>query len=301
MIPVFVPFAFIGIVVGGLGIFSKIYRNRQAGKKNMGCVDATGYLTRHTAARAYEPWFPSHPERDTYITLLQQTDPAPSDVLLKAALLRRAVADVTRIFRIRDDKAALTALLQKGSISDDLWANFQAAERELEAEIVEVVTEANTFVEGWGQIIFQSAGEVVQNEKYRDIFANIPKQKTALGTYSLVIKIITRTAHHCHLVIFQMPSWVSSGPQSGLDHPPLHLRYRPYPYRTVQIPPCQLNRHPNAPNELLPPLPPLTGRQAMARRHFHPLPPPNSISNFRLLRVATLKYLISCFTVFSYH
>ncbi|KAF9520595.1 hypothetical protein BS47DRAFT_1311575 [Hydnum rufescens UP504] len=161
MIPVFVPFAFIGIVVGGLGIFSKIYRNRQA-------------------ARAYEPWFPSHPERDTYITLLQQTDPAPSDALLKAALLRRAVADVTRIFRIRDDKAALTALLQKGSISDDLWANFQAAERELEAEIVEVVTEANTFVEGWGQIIFQSAGEVVQNEKYRDIFANIPKQKTAL-------------------------------------------------------------------------------------------------------------------------
>lgn len=104
-----------------------------------------------------------------------------------------------------------------------------------------------------------------------------------------------------------MPSWVSSGPQSGLDHPPLHLRYRPYPYRTVQMPPCQLNRRPNVPNELPLPHPPLTGRQAMGPRHFHPPLPPNSISNFPLLRVATLKglqrkrtngnkplYLVSC-------
>lgn len=101
---------------------------------------------------------------------------------MKAALLRRAVADVRRIFRIREDKTALQALLQKGSIDDELWVNFQAAEKELEAEIVEVVTEANTFAEGWGQFIFQSAGEIIQNEKHRDIFSKIASNRKALGT-----------------------------------------------------------------------------------------------------------------------
>jgi len=91
------------------------------------------------------------------------------------------VADVRRIFRIREDKTALASLLQKGSIDEELWANFQQAEKELEAEIVEVVTEANTFVEGWGQIIFQSAGEIVQNEKHRDIFTKIVENKKGLG------------------------------------------------------------------------------------------------------------------------
>jgi translocation protein SEC66 len=145
----------------------------------------TGLLkgSRHVSARNYVPWFPTHPDRDAYISLLQQTDPKPSDSLLKAALLRRAVADVRRILRVRDDKAALAALLQKGSIDEELWVNFQQAEKELEAEIVEVVTEANTFVEGWGQIIFQSAGEIVQNEKHRDIFAKIAQNKKELGAY----------------------------------------------------------------------------------------------------------------------
>jgi len=162
MIPVYVPFAFIAVVVGGLGLFSKIYRRRQA-------------------VRRYEPWFPSHPERDIYITLLQQTDPPASEALLKAALLRRAVANVSRAFRVREDKTALNNLLVKGSIGDDLWNSFLGAEKELEAEIYEVITEANSYVEGWGSIIFQSASEILQNEKYREIFVNIPKKKGRNG------------------------------------------------------------------------------------------------------------------------
>ncbi|KAG8923111.1 translocation protein S66 [Tulasnella sp. 417] len=154
-----VPVTYITLLVGSLLIFSRIYRKR-------------------TAARIaqQEPWFPSHPERDTYISLLQMQPPV-SDVLLKAALLRRAVTDVQRILAFREDKAALQALLQKGSIGDDLWNAFLAAEKELEAEIVEVVGEANSFREGWGQFIFQSASEVVNNMKHRDIFLSVPKMK----------------------------------------------------------------------------------------------------------------------------
>jgi len=156
-IPLLVPLTYISLLIGALYTFSKVYRKR-------------------TAARIakLERWFPSHPERDTYISLLQLSPP-PSEVLLKAALLRRAAADVHRIMSLRDDKTALQALLQKGSVDDDLWNAFTAAEKELEAEIVEVVNEANSFREGWGQFIFASASEVVNNVKQRDMVMAIPK------------------------------------------------------------------------------------------------------------------------------
>ena len=129
----------------------------------------------------YEPYFPSHPERNAYVTLLQQTDPPASDQLLKSALVRRAMADVQRVLRIREDKPALQALLQKGSIGDELWNSLLAAEKELEIEIMEVISEANSFVEGWGQVIFPTANEMIANEKMREVFERTAERKAELG------------------------------------------------------------------------------------------------------------------------
>jgi translocation protein SEC66 len=100
---------------------------------------------------------------------------------LKAALVRRAIADVQRILRLRDDKQALQNLLQKGSVGDDLWNSLVAAERELEAEIVEVHAEANSFVEGWGQLLFQTASEMLANEKTRAVTDQIPLERARNG------------------------------------------------------------------------------------------------------------------------
>jgi translocation protein SEC66 len=91
------------------------------------------------------------------------------------------MADVLRVLRLREDKPALQALLQKGSIGDDLWNSLLAAEKELEAEIMEVVAEANSFVEGWGQVIFPTANEMIANEKMRSLFENVEETKQALG------------------------------------------------------------------------------------------------------------------------
>ncbi|KAL4076993.1 Sec62/63 complex, subunit Sec66 [Scleroderma yunnanense] len=151
MASVLVPVLYIGIVIGSLLVFSHFYRKRNAGK-------------------LYELYFPSHPERDVYVSLLQQTDPPAHEALLKAALLRRAMTDVSRVVKLREDKPALQNLLQKGSIGDDLWNSLLQAEKELEAEIMEVVAEANSFVEGWGTLIFQTAGETLATEKMRSIF-----------------------------------------------------------------------------------------------------------------------------------
>lgn len=94
------------------------------------------------------------------------------------------MADVQRVLRIREDKPALQNLLQKGSVGDDLWNSLLAAEKELEAEIMEVVAEANSFVEGWGQVIFPTANEMLANEKMRAAFERTNEVKAEIGMSS---------------------------------------------------------------------------------------------------------------------
>ncbi|GJN88798.1 hypothetical protein Rhopal_001768-T1 [Rhodotorula paludigena] len=152
------PLSYVVFLVGSLTLFSKIYRRRQANKP------------------AAEPWFPQHKSRDIYVSLLS-LDPPPPRPILVAALLRRAMDDVKLIWSIRDAKTSLTTLLQKGQIGDDLWERFLLAEKELEAEIVEVVGEANTFEPGYGQKIFNVASDMVSHERWKDVYRDIAKRR----------------------------------------------------------------------------------------------------------------------------
>lgn len=141
-------------------------------------------LTYLISAIRPESYFPSHPERNTYVSLLQMSDPPAPDSILKAALVRRAMGDVRRVIQLREDKPALQALLQKGCVGEDLWNSLLAAEKELEAEIVEVVAEANSFVEGWGTIIFPTANEMIANERMRALYeTQIPTKLGEAGEY----------------------------------------------------------------------------------------------------------------------
>ncbi|KAM0756301.1 hypothetical protein T439DRAFT_321005 [Meredithblackwellia eburnea MCA 4105] len=145
-------------VFASLAIFSKIYRKR---KQNQPPPPS---------------WFGPHKSRDIYISLLSLEKPPPNQILI-AALLRRAVDDVKLIWKVRDQKQALSTLLQKGQIGDDCWERFLLAEKELEAEIVEVVGEANTFLEGYGQNIFHIASEMATHEKWKEVYTSIPKER----------------------------------------------------------------------------------------------------------------------------
>jgi translocation protein SEC66 len=71
----------------------------------------------------------------------EKKPPAVPESVLKAALLRRATEDITRVMAIRSQKQALASLLQKGSVSDDLWQRFLRAEKEMEEEVRDVVQE----------------------------------------------------------------------------------------------------------------------------------------------------------------
>ncbi|GJJ12089.1 hypothetical protein Clacol_006330 [Clathrus columnatus] len=162
MASILVPILYVFSLVGALYIFSRFYRRSQAARLQK------------------DPWWPTHPERDLYITLLQQTDPAAPEYLLKAALIHRAITDIKRLQAIREGKQAATALVQKGSLGDDLLTRLTKAEKELQAELLEVVAEANSFKQGWGQYIFANASEMIVNEKTRESFESLPKIKLDL-------------------------------------------------------------------------------------------------------------------------
>ena len=176
-LPIYVPVAYISFLVVSMLVFSKIYRKK----------------TLATLASNQSSWFPEgHLERDIYQTLVGASEKAKNhvsnviealEVPLKAALLNRAMTDVRRILRMRDDKAALTILLAKGSIGDDTMKKFQMAEKELEAEILDVVSEANTFREGWGQLIFPTASEMVNHLKHKEVYYDIAKQREDEGEW----------------------------------------------------------------------------------------------------------------------
>jgi len=145
-----------------------------------------------------EPWFPPHVQRNIYLSLLhlepqpgqEKATPVP-DSILKAALLQRACEDIRRILAVRNSKQALSQLLAKGSVGDDLWQRFLRAEKEVEAELRDVVEEvrsspyvlqgkgvtngcqANALAANWGQNIFQSANEMVNNARVRDRVAEL--------------------------------------------------------------------------------------------------------------------------------
>ncbi len=99
-------------------------------------------------ATSLAPWFPPHLQRNIYFSLLhlepepgKEKAPAVPESVLKAALLRRATEDINRIMQIRSAKQALSMLLQRGSVGDDLWQRFLRAEGEIEDELRDVVTE----------------------------------------------------------------------------------------------------------------------------------------------------------------
>jgi translocation protein SEC66 len=104
-------------------------------------------------------------------------DPPPERPVLIAALIRRAMTDVQRLMEVRTAKMAMQTLLQKGQIGDDTWNHLLETEKELEAELMEVVGEANTFKQGWGQIIFAHASDMVQHEKHQKIYHSIEAER----------------------------------------------------------------------------------------------------------------------------
>ena len=53
-------------------------------------------------------------------------------------------------------------------MGDEIWQRLLRAEQEMEVEVKDVVSEANALHAGWGQSVFQSANEMVQNKMMKE-------------------------------------------------------------------------------------------------------------------------------------
>jgi translocation protein SEC66 len=162
-----IPISYLSILIASMGTFSYLYRRRQ-----------------HQAKLRLAPYFPPHTTRNIYLSLLHLPDSSDAkvpDSVLRAALLDRAMTDIHRIMEVRTRKPALATLLQRGVVGDEIFQRLVRAEQELEAELKDVVAEANGLSSEWGKTIFQSAGEMVQNqllkEKLERIKGTIPEEK----------------------------------------------------------------------------------------------------------------------------
>ncbi|KIY03314.1 uncharacterized protein Z520_00004 [Fonsecaea multimorphosa CBS 102226] len=170
-----IPIAYLSILIGSMATFSHLYRQRQVKKK-----------------LRLAPYFPPHTTRNIYLSLLHLQDDGNTkvpDSVLRAALLARACDDIRRIMEVRMRKPALAALLQRGVVGDEIFQRLQRAEQELELELKDVVAEANALSGSgsggtpgtWGQTIFQSANEMVQNQILREkldaIKKTLPEEK----------------------------------------------------------------------------------------------------------------------------
>lgn len=163
-LPLYVPFGYITFLVGLLWLFSRHYRSRALRRKPP------------------PPWFPEpHTARDVYVSLLSM-DPPPAQSVLVSALLARAMTDVKRIVSLKEAKQAMMNLLQRGLVGDELWERLLVAEKELDVEISEVISEANEYSEGWGGAIFAIASEALQATMCQDIYKKIPEERNRLTT-----------------------------------------------------------------------------------------------------------------------
>ncbi|KAH7323970.1 Sec62/63 complex, subunit Sec66 [Rhexocercosporidium sp. MPI-PUGE-AT-0058] len=141
------------------------------------------------------PWLHPHLPRDVYLSLLHLEHTAdhgsnsvshvPRSMII-AALLRRAIEDIKRVGELRSKKHACASLLERRSVGNVLLHKSLFAETEMEDELRNVVEEANRLARNWGQTIFQTANEIVANEKLRtglgDIQAKLADEKILIGT-----------------------------------------------------------------------------------------------------------------------
>ncbi|KAH6561461.1 hypothetical protein BASA50_006879 [Batrachochytrium salamandrivorans] len=111
-------------------------------------------------------YFPLHLAKYEYEELAEQFSPDTENgkLVLTAALAKRAVEDVRRVLKIREEKPPLEQMVREGIVGEDLFDKIVRDERELEAELQQVIEDSEMYREGWGKTIFQEASAIAQSQ-----------------------------------------------------------------------------------------------------------------------------------------
>ncbi|WFD36095.1 Translocation protein S66 [Malassezia cuniculi] len=173
-LPIFVPLAYIVSLFLCLSLFSRVYRRRAAQRvaATQVSINAEGEhrpaMAIHAALKAVQEEIPSPAETDAWIV---------PRATLQASLLASAADSMQRMFTLKMDKQALQALLERGSLGDDAASMLETAEKDAQAELMSISHNASEHHQGWSKLIFDSAGEVIENYRARNIVLDIANQR----------------------------------------------------------------------------------------------------------------------------
>ncbi|KAI9093100.1 Pre protein translocase subunit Sec66-domain-containing protein [Phlyctochytrium arcticum] len=119
---------------------------------------------------ATDGYFPPHHAKILYNELAEMHSPDDHNglKLLSSSLMKRAIADVQLIYKIRDEKPPLQQMVRQGLMGEELLEKLERAEAELDVEVREVMEEAELYKEGWGKTIFPEATQLMQFQMQRE-------------------------------------------------------------------------------------------------------------------------------------
>ncbi|KAJ1552057.1 translocation protein S66, partial [Nowakowskiella sp. JEL0078] len=115
-------------------------------------------------------YFGPHIEKIHYEELAECFSPDDPEgrKLLSAALIQRAIVDVENLFRLNEEKPAMSQLVKQGAIGEDLWQKLVAAEEEIGQEMMDVTINAELYNKGWKDTIFQQVSQMVAQRRQQE-------------------------------------------------------------------------------------------------------------------------------------
>jgi translocation protein SEC66 len=114
-----------------------------------------------------------HAERTAYLQAVNSASEVDENTL-RRLLLRRAMTDIRRLWKLQADRESIYSLMRSGALEESVWQSYKAAETGIQREIYEVQAEAETFKEGWSESILKEAVVLCQRE---DTLSTLLKEK----------------------------------------------------------------------------------------------------------------------------
>jgi len=110
-------------------------------------------------------WFPAIPEEEQYFALVEQYGDQEATQqntkILTSALVKRAMATISRMWDIQKEKPSLTQLVREGVVGENQLKQLTLAEEETEAKLEDIQSEAECYKDGWSKTILQESAQLI--------------------------------------------------------------------------------------------------------------------------------------------
>jgi len=128
-------------------------------------VFAVKYYNSKKVVTLDKEWFPAIPEEEQYFALVEQYGDEEANPqytkILTSALVKRAMATITRMWDIQKEKPSLNQLVREGVVGENQLQQLTLAEEETEAKLEDIQQEAECYKDGWSKTILQESAQLI--------------------------------------------------------------------------------------------------------------------------------------------